>query len=110
MSEHTSVNPQITDAVTQANVTVLGSGPAVSTVQAQLSLSQAQGVLFANMVNNQQQLAMAGQASMIGGILKLLDAGSGKDENNQNNVPEGTLSELSQLSESLQQALKHGWG
>ncbi len=110
MPEQTRVSPQITDAVTQANVTVLGNGPAVSTVQAQMSLAQAQGVLFANMVNNQQQLAIAGHASMVGGVLKLLGAGSGKGENNQNNVSDAVTSELSELAASLKQALKQGWG
>ncbi len=65
------VNPQITDSVTQANVEVLSVGPAISAVQSYLSLSQAQGVLFANMVNNQQQLAMAGQVAVVEGIIQL---------------------------------------
>ncbi len=65
------VNPQITDSVTQANVAALSISPAVSAMQSYLSLSQAQGVLFANMVNNQQQLAMAGQVAVVEGIIQL---------------------------------------
>lgn len=65
------VNPQITDSVTQANVAALSNAPAVSAMQSYLSLSQAQGVLFANMVNNQQQLAMAGQVAVVEGIIQL---------------------------------------
>ncbi len=66
---------QVTDAVTQANVTVLGHGPAVSVGQSFYSQSQAQGILFANMVNNQQQLATAGQASMLESALKIYKIG-----------------------------------
>lgn len=65
------VNPQITDSVTQANVAAISISPAVSAMQSYLSLSQAQGVLFANMVNNQQQLAMAGQVAVVEGIIQL---------------------------------------
>mgnify|MGYP000275952329 CR=1 FL=1 len=66
---------QITDAVTQANVTVLGQGPAVSVGQSFYSQSQAQGILFANMVNNQQQLATVGQVSMLESALKIYKIG-----------------------------------
>ena len=76
-------NPQITDGVTQANVTTLGSGPAVSTVQTLLSLSQAQGVLFANMVNNQQQLSMAGHAAITEGVIQLLSLSASKSNDTQ---------------------------
>ncbi len=66
---------QVTDAVTQANVTVLGSGPAVSVGQAFYSQSQAQGILFANMVNSQQQLATAAQVSMLESAMKIYKIG-----------------------------------
>ena len=66
------VAPQVTDAVTQSNMTVLGSGPSVSTVQSIMTLAQAQGVLFANMVNNQQQLAMSSQASTAEAVAQIL--------------------------------------
>jgi hypothetical protein len=71
------VNPQITDSVTQANVAALSISPAVSAMQSYLSLSQAQGVLFANMVNNQQQLAMAGQVAVVEGIIQLFGLNKG---------------------------------
>ena len=67
------VNPQITDSVTQANVAALSLSPAISAMQSYLSLSQAQGVLFANMVNNQQQLAMASQVAVVEGIIQLFN-------------------------------------
>ncbi|MEO5336057.1 MAG: RebB family R body protein [Magnetospirillum sp. WYHS-4] len=71
------VAPQITDAITQANVTSLGSGPAISVVQSYLSMSQAQGVLFANMVSNQQQLAIASHATTVEAVSKILNLGGG---------------------------------
>ena len=71
------VNPQITDSVTQANVAALSISPAVSAMQSYLSLSQAQGVLFANMVNNQQQLAISGQVAVVEGIIQLFGLNKG---------------------------------
>ena len=70
------VSPQVTDSVTQANVTTLGSGPAVSTVQAVMTLAQAQGVLFANMVNNQHQLCVTSQASLAESVSQILGVDS----------------------------------
>ncbi|MBX2831523.1 MAG: RebB family R body protein [Rhodospirillales bacterium] len=57
------VDEQITDGVTQTNTTVIGSGPAMGTMQSYLSQAQAQGILFANMVNEQQQLSVASLAT-----------------------------------------------
>ena len=71
------VNPQITDSVTQANVAAVSISPAISAMQSYLSLSQAQGVLFANMVSNQQQLAMSGQVAVVEGIIQLFGLNKG---------------------------------
>lgn len=72
--DHASyVNPQITDSISQANVATLSNSPAISAMQSYLSLSQAQGVLFANMVNNQQQLAMASQVAVVESIIQLFN-------------------------------------
>ncbi len=72
------VDSLVTDSVTQANVTSLGNAPAVSVDQTYLSQAQAQGVLFANMVNNQQQLAMAGQATAIESTVQIYNMGPNK--------------------------------
>lgn len=61
--EDGQVDEQITDSVTQTNTTVIGSGPAMGTMQSYLSQAQAQGVLFANMVNEQQQQSVASLAT-----------------------------------------------
>ena len=71
------VNPQITDSITQANVAAVSISPAISAMQSYLSLSQAQGVLFANMVSNQQQLAMSGQVAVVEGIIQLFGLNKG---------------------------------
>lgn len=69
------VAPQITDALTQANVTSLGIGPAFAIVQSFLAASQAQGVLFANMVQEHQQLGTAGLAATVQSVIQILGTG-----------------------------------
>ncbi len=73
------VDAQISDAITQANVTTLGNSPAVSVDQTYLALSQAQGDLFANMVNNQQQLSMSSHAAVIESALQIFNLDSQTD-------------------------------
>ncbi|WP_404421282.1 RebB family R body protein [Thalassospira australica] len=63
MSSPREVDEQITDGVTQTNTTVIGTAPAMGTMQSYLAQAQAQGILFANMVNEQQQLAVASLAT-----------------------------------------------
>ena len=66
----------ITDAVTQANVMVLGTAPALSLGQNYLAGSQAQGLLFANMVQSQGALSQQGRAFTQEGARRLLDGGA----------------------------------
>lgn len=73
MSDPDTVNPQITDGITQANVSVLANTPSYALAQAELALAQSQGVLFANMVSGQQQQAIAGSAAVTKGIAELFD-------------------------------------
>jgi len=70
-----TVSAQVTDAVTQANVTSLGIGPAFAIVQSFLAQSQAQSVLFANMVQEHQQLGTAGLAATVQSVVQLLGVG-----------------------------------
>ena len=71
------VNPTITDAITQVNVKVIGEAAAVSLAQSYLAASQANSVLFANQVLNQQQLAMTSQSALAKALgLGFLDEGS----------------------------------
>lgn len=73
MSDPDTVNPQVTDGVTQANVSVLANTPSYALAQSELALAQSQGVLFANMVSTQQQQAIAGSAAITKGIVNLFN-------------------------------------
>lgn len=71
MANPTPVNSQITDSVSQANVEVLGSSPAMSMGAMFQSLGHATGLLFENGTNAQQQLSIAAQAATNQGIIQI---------------------------------------
>lgn len=56
MANDTPVNSQITDAVTQTNVKVLGEAPAQAMATLYQVASQAAGIAIANANSNQQNL------------------------------------------------------
>ncbi len=62
MAEPTAVNGQITDAVTQANVKVLGDAPAMAMGAVYQALAHSQGIMFENAASNQQQSNLLAQA------------------------------------------------
>lgn len=66
------VHSQITDGVTQTSSHVLGLGPATAAINAYLGQTQALTVLFANMVNQQQQQATVGLSVTTRNVTKLL--------------------------------------
>jgi hypothetical protein len=68
----TPVNGQITDAVTQANLTVLGEAPAVSLALVYQSLAQATSLAFLNATQQQQQANMIAQAATAAAIARIL--------------------------------------
>ncbi|MBU2341973.1 MAG: RebB family R body protein [Alphaproteobacteria bacterium] len=78
MANPTSVNSQITDAVTQANVEALGAAPAV----AMGNLYQATAQALANAAHNatvaQQQMNVAAQAATTAGVALLYAIQTGK--------------------------------
>ena len=55
MSDDTSVNDQITDAVNQANASVAGASAATAHAMAQQMMAQAIGLAMQNAVHQQQQ-------------------------------------------------------
>ncbi|KLB14280.1 RebB family R body protein, partial [Xanthomonas hortorum] len=55
MAFPTAVNDQITDAVTQSNVKVIGEAPAMAMGTIYQSMAHSSGILFANAVAAQQQ-------------------------------------------------------
>ncbi|RMO08483.1 RebB protein [Pseudomonas cichorii] len=65
------VNPQITDAVTQANVKVLGESPPMAMSTLYQSMSQASAILFQNAVSAQQQQNTLSQAAANQGIMQI---------------------------------------
>jgi len=56
------VTPAITDAITQALVMILGSGPALGAYQGLLQAQNANGIMYHNAVANQQKATMLGMA------------------------------------------------
>ena len=71
MAIPTPVNGQITDAVTQSNVKVLGDAPAMAMGALYQSLAHSTGILYENAVSSQQQLAIAAQAATNQGVIQI---------------------------------------
>lgn len=67
-----AVHPQITDAVTQVSSHVLSLGPASAAIGAYLGQAQAQSVLAANLVNQQQQQALTSMSTTVQNIGRLM--------------------------------------
>ncbi|KOR46530.1 R body protein RebB-like protein [Xanthomonas oryzae] len=70
MAFPTAVNPQITDAVTQTNVKVIGEAPAVAMGSIYQSLAHSSGILFQNAVAAQQQQTTLAQAANNQGVMQ----------------------------------------
>ncbi|GAA6166887.1 RebB family R body protein [Sessilibacter corallicola] len=71
MAFPTSVNDQITDSVTQANVKVLGDAPALSMGNLFQATSQALGNAAHNATTAQQQTSVTAQAATTMGVATL---------------------------------------
>jgi hypothetical protein len=67
----TTVNPQITDAVTQGNTKVVAESPALALGTLYQSAAHSTGILYENAVAAQQQLAKAAQAATIQGVIQI---------------------------------------
>ncbi len=66
-----TVNPQITDSVTQTNVKVLGDAPAMALGNVYQASAHSLGLMFENAVGAQQQLAIAAQAATVQGVVQI---------------------------------------
>lgn len=73
MAFPTAVNSQITDAVTQANVKVLGDAPAMAMGALYQSVAHSMGIAFENATMAQQQNATLAQAVTTRCVQALLD-------------------------------------
>ena len=67
----TTVNEQITDAVTQSNVKVVGEAPAMALGNVYQSAAHSTGIMFENAVNAQNQQNILGQAATTQGIMQI---------------------------------------
>jgi len=65
------VSPQITDAVTQANVKVLAEAPAMAMGSIYQAMAHSTGMMFQNSVNTQQQQNMLQQAATTQGVIQM---------------------------------------
>jgi hypothetical protein len=102
MAYPTPVNDQITDAVTQANVKVVGDAPAMAMGAIYQSLAHSGGILFENATSSQQQLAIASQAATNQGVIQIysVDTMAGAASTAkvaQSDVPDTLLALLSAL-------------
>jgi hypothetical protein len=102
MAYPTPVNDQITDAVTQANVKVVGDAPAMAMGAIYQSLAHSTGILYENATSSQQQLAIASQAATNQGVIQIysVDTMAGAAATSkvaQSDVPDTLLALLTAL-------------
>jgi len=79
MAFPTSVNDQITDSVTQANVTVLGDAPAVALGNLYQATAQALSNAAHNATTGQQQATITMQAATTSGVTTLFSIDTASD-------------------------------
>jgi len=102
MAIPTPVNGQITDAVTQANVKVVGEAPAMAMGAIYQSLAHSTGILYENATSSQQQLAIASQAATNQGVIQIysvdtMAGASATAKVAQSDVPDTLLALLTAL-------------
>lgn len=72
-----TVNPQVTDAVTQSNVKVVSEAPAMAMATLYQTLAHSTGILFENAVNAQQQAQILAQAAANQGVMQIYSLKAG---------------------------------
>lgn len=102
MPDSTIVNPQITDAVTQANVKVLGEAPAMAMSAIYQTMAHSTGILYENAVAAQQEQNTLAMAATNQGIMQIysLDttaAAGAAEKVGQSDVPDNMLALLTAL-------------
>jgi hypothetical protein len=65
------VNEQITDAVTQSNVKVVGEAPAMALGNVYQSAAHSTGLMFENAVNAQSQQNILAQTATTQGVMQI---------------------------------------
>jgi len=71
MAYPTAVNDQITDAVAQTNLKVLGEAPAMAMGSMYQTMAHSTGILFHNAVSSQQQQNTMALAAISQGIMQI---------------------------------------
>ncbi|MCY1705648.1 MULTISPECIES: RebB family R body protein [Pannonibacter] len=71
MADPVTVNPMVTDAVTQSNVKVVGEAPAIAISTLYQAMAHSTGILFENAVQAQQQQTSLAQAAVNQGIMQI---------------------------------------
>ena len=98
MAIPTPVNGQITDAVTQSNVTVLGDSPAMAMGNLYQVSAQAFGLMMQNAAAAQQQANVMAQAATTQGVAMLYSLNTlNAIKVAQSDVPDNMLSLLTAL-------------
>ncbi|MTI19207.1 R body protein RebB-like protein [Rhodobacteraceae bacterium RKSG542] len=84
MADPTTVNPMVTDAVTQSNVKVVGEAPAMAMGSIFQSMAHSTSILFENAVSASQQQNTLSQAAANQGVMQIYSmdtmAGAGATE------------------------------
>ncbi|MCR9213903.1 MAG: RebB family R body protein [Proteobacteria bacterium] len=91
MASDTPVNSQITDAVTQSNLTVLGGAPAQSLATVYQVMAQTVGASMQNAVSNQQSMNTIDNAIVSQGIAMLYSIDSSVDAKVSNEILSGNV-------------------
>lgn len=71
MAVPVTVNPMVTDAVTQSNLKVVGEAPAIAISTLYQAMAHSTGILFENAVQAQQQQTSLAQAAVNQGIMQI---------------------------------------
>ncbi|CAG9211652.1 Killing trait domain-containing protein [Paraburkholderia tropica] len=103
MAYNTSVNAQITDAVTQANVNVLAQAPALALGSLFQSLAHSTGILYENTVSAQQQQNTLAQAGANTGVMQIYSVDTMADAASTEKVSQaGVADNLTSLLATMQ--------
>ncbi len=98
MAIPTPANGQITDTVSQANITVLGEAPAIALGGLYQVSAHAFGLMMQNAANAQQQVNITAQAATAQGVSLLASvAASTSAKLAQSDVPDNMMSLLTAL-------------
>ncbi|PPC78142.1 R body protein RebB-like protein [Pokkaliibacter plantistimulans] len=93
MAFPTSVNNQITDAVTQSNVKVVGEAPAMAMASVYQTMAHSTGILFENAVSAQQQQNTLAQAASNQGVMQIYSVDTTADAAATEKVAQGGVAD-----------------